>query len=153
LENIPEYLTIFTNLTRTIELINDLITRNQGKKERLLIEMEQNVSTIKLYVESGTPIDDVINNLRTEKLKEALESGFKFKRFNSAKVTRETTGDLPYYNQYIGWSTKKLFKNIYLKIAHLQDIVRIDSTNPNIRKSVRLINILKMIKLLLVHIS
>ena len=68
-------------------------------------------------------------------------------------MTRKETGGVAFYQAYIGWTTEQLFENIYLKIVELKDIAKMDSDNPNIRKKVRLLNVLKMIKLLLVHIS
>ncbi|NIW46237.1 MAG: hypothetical protein GWN14_15465 [candidate division Zixibacteria bacterium] len=151
--DIVGFLSALTNIPKTIQLIDEQIKRSRGRKRILLIEMKQNISTIKLYTERGAPIDKVILALRTSKLEELLESNFNFNRIEKSKVKEETTGSVPFYKPYIGWSTYQLFENIYLKITDLQGVVKIDTNNPNIRKSVRLINILKLIKLLLVHIS
>jgi hypothetical protein len=53
----------------------------------------------------------------------------------------------------VGWSTERLFSNIYVKIKDLQTIVRMDPENKKIRKGVRLINILKLMLLLMKHIN
>jgi hypothetical protein len=149
---IAGFLSTVSNIAKAIQLIDDLIRSRRGHKRMLLIEMKQNLSTITLFTERGAPIDRVILALRTEKLKELLASNFNFNSIQKSKVTLETTGNVPFYTPYIGWTTDKLFENIYLKITDLQAVVNIDPENPNIRKSVRLINILKLIKLLLVHI-
>lgn len=69
------------------------------------------------------------------------------------KVTEDVAGDQPQYQQYVDWSTERLFSNIYVKIKDLQTIVRMDPENEKIRKRVRLINILKLMLLLMKHIN
>jgi hypothetical protein len=102
---------------------------------------------------SGAPIDKVINSLKTERLKEVMDSNFDFNNIKKSKVTANETDGVPFYTPYIGSSTEDLFRKVYLKINELKRVVEIDTNNPNIRKSVRLINIFKLIKLILVHIN
>lgn len=151
--DIAAFLSAITNFTNAIQFIENLINRHTGQRRRLLLELQENLSTIELFSKSGVPIDKVILALKTEKLKEALESNFNFNILRNARVSEPTTGDVPFYTSYVGWSTEQLFKNVYLKIAELQRVVEIDSENPNIRKNVRLINIFKLIKLIMVHID
>jgi hypothetical protein len=68
-------------------------------------------------------------------------------------VTEGVTGKQPQYRQYVGWTTERLFSNIFVKIQDLQTIVRIDPRNERIRKGVRLVNILKLMLLLMKHIN
>jgi hypothetical protein len=86
-------------------------------------------------------------------MKAALESGFNFNSLKKGKVREVVAGDQPQYQQYVGWSTEKLFSNIYVKIKDLQTIVRMDPHNERIRKGVRLINVLKLMLLLMKHIN
>lgn len=151
--DIAAFLSAITNFAKAIQFIENLINRHTGQRRRLLLELQENLSTIELFSKSGVPIDKVILALKTEKLKEALESSFNFNILENSRVSQSTTGDVPFYAPYIGSSTEDLFKKVYLKITELQRIVEIDTDNPNIRKSVRLINIFKLIKLILVHIN
>lgn len=136
-----------------LDEIDKVLKGTQGKKRGLLLEIKQNVVTIELFSKNQAPIDRVIENLRIGKMEDALTTGYKLNRLNTDRVTRKETGGVAFYQAYIGWTTEQLFENIYLKIVELKDIAKMDSDNPNIRKKVRLLNVLKMIKLLLVHIS
>ncbi len=151
--DIAAFLSAITNFSNALRLIAELIHRNTGIKRKLLLELEENLSTIELYSVSGAPIDEVIKAMKTEKLNEVLQSNFNFNSLKNSKVSSTATGGVPFYSSYIGSSTEDLFKKVYLKITELQRIVEIDTDNPNIRKSVRLINIFKLIKLILVHIN
>jgi hypothetical protein len=151
--DISSFLSLLGNIPKVLEEIDKLLKGTRGKKRMLLLELKQNVATIELYSKNQAPIDKVIGNLRIEKVEDAFDKGFKFNSFNNDRVTKKETGGVAFYQAYVGWTTEQLFENIYLKIVELKDIVRMDTNNPNIRKNVRLLNVLKLIKLLLVHIS
>jgi len=151
--DIAAFLSALTNVTNAIQFIERIINRHQGNRRILLLELQENLSTIELHMISGAPIDKVIMALKIENLTEVLQSNFNFNNIKISAVSPRTTGGVPFYASYIGWSTEKLFKNLYLKIKELQRVVEIDPENPNIRKNVRLINIFKMIKLIIVHID
>lgn len=150
---IASFLSLLTNIPQVLDEIDKVLKGTRGKKRGLLLEIKQNVVTIELFSKNQAPIDRVIENLRIGKMEDALTTGYKFNRLNTDRVTRKETGGVAFYQAYIGWTTEQLFENIYLKIVELKDIAKMDSDNPNIRKKVRLLNVLKMIKLLLVHIS
>ena len=151
--DITDFLGLLSNFPKVLEELDRLLKGTRGKKRMLLLELKQNVATIELHSKEQTPIDKVIENLRIEKMEEALNTGFNFSRFTNQTLSKQATGGVAFYQAYIGWTTEELFENIYLKIVELKDIVRMDPDNPNIRKNVRLLNVLKLIKLLLVHIS
>ena len=150
---IASFLSLLTNIPNVLDEIDKLLKGTRGKKQRLLLEIKQNVVTISLFSKNQAPIDRGIENLRIGKMEDALTTGYKFNRFNTDRVTRMETGGVAFYQAFIGQTTEQLFETIYLKIVVLKDIVKMDSGNPNIRKKVRLLNVIKMIKLLLVHIS
>ena len=83
----------------------------------------------------------------------ALESGYNFDKLKKGPVTEQVAGEEPQYQQYTGWTTEDLFSNIYVKIKDLQTIIKMDPYNEKIRKRVRLINSLKLMLLLIKHIS
>ena len=150
---IASFLSLLTNIPKVLDEIDKVLKGTQGKKWGLLLEIKQNVVTIELFSKNQGPIDRVIENLRIGKMEDALTTGYKFNRLNTDRVNWKETDGVAFYQVYIGCTTEQLFENIYLKIVELKDIVKMDSDNPNIRKNVRLLNVLKMIKLLLVHIS
>jgi hypothetical protein len=151
--DIASFLSMLFNVPKVLEELDKLLQGSKGKKKTLLLELKRNVANIELYAKNKAPIDKVIGNLRIDKMEDAFNKGFNFNNFNHMTISRQETGGVAFYQAYVGWTTEQLFENIYLKIVELKDIVSVDTENPNIRKSVRLLNILKLIKLLLVHIS
>ena len=151
--DIASFLSMLFNAPKVLEELDKLLKSSKGKKKTLLLELKRNVANIELYSKKKAPIDKVIANLKVERMEDAFNKGFNFNTFNSERVSKKATGGVAFYQAYVGWTTEQLFENIYLKIVELKDIVSMDTDNPNIRKSVRLLNVLKLIKLLLVHIS
>lgn len=148
--------TIFKGISTTtaiVSILNSLIRGTKGIKRGLLIELQSNIHLIMLYTEGGAPIDKVIDKLDVAKCKAALESNFNFSSLRKGRVSKAVAKALPQYRAYVGWTTEQLFSNIYLKVRQLQHIVDIDADNKKFRKSVRLINILKVMLLLLKHIK
>jgi hypothetical protein len=125
----------------------------RGWRRKLQLELLSNIELIFSYVKYDLPVNDVIGNLQTARMKDALESGFNFKSLTKGGVTESVAGDQPHYQQYVGWTTEELFSNITVKIQDLQTIVRIAPDNKKIRQGVRLINILKLMLLLVKHIN
>ncbi len=143
---------LISSVDSILETINGWVRGSRGWKRKLQLELLGNIELIFSYLKFDLPIDDVIANLQTEHMKDALESGFNFRSLKKGKLTEDVAGDQAQYQQYIGWSTGRLFENICVKIRDLQTIVRIDPNNRKIRKRVRLINILKLMLLLMKHI-
>ena len=146
-------LTAISTTASVLETIDSLIKGTRGRKRALLLELRRNIGLIGLYTEGNSPIDSVITKLETKHLEAALESNFSFNSLKKGKVRKSTTGDVPQYRKYVGWTTERLFSSIYLKIKELQTIVEIDPYNERYRKSVRLLNIRKLMILLLKHIK
>lgn len=135
-----------------VNTLNSLIKGTKGVKRSLLIELQSNVQLISLYIEGDAPIDKVISKLDASRCKAALESNFNFNSLKRGRVSKAATEGVPQYKAYVGWTTEQLFSNIYLKIRELQNIVDIDPDNKKFRKSVRLINVLKLMLLLSKHL-
>jgi len=143
---------LISSVDSILETINGWVRGSRGWKRKLQLELLSNIELIFSYLKYDLPVDDVIANLQTEHMKNALESGFNFRSLKKGKITEDVAGDQAQYQQYVGWSTERLFENICVKIGDLQTIVRIDPNNRKIRKRVRLINILKLMLLLMKHI-
>ena len=142
-------LEIFDQVTRAIA---DAVNRARGQKRRMLLELQSNIELIYSYGRYDLPIDEVILGLETDAMRDALESGYRFQALQRAEVSHETAGKEPQYQQYVGWSTEQLFSNIYVKVKDLRRIVQMDPSNKQIRKRVRLINVLKMMALVVKHV-
>jgi len=141
-----------SNVTSVLSTLNGLLKGSRGMQRTLLLELEGNIRLILLSVKGGAPLEKVVPRLETASIRQAMESGFNFNALKSGKVKLKAVGDAPQMQSYIGWSTEKLFANVYLKIRDLQHIVDIDSGNNRFRTGVRLQNILKMMLLLVRHI-
>ncbi len=144
---------LVSSVDSVLETINAWVRGTRGWKRRLQLELLSNIELVFSYAKYDLPVDDVIANLQTENMKAALESGFNFNSLKRGKLKGDVAGDQPQYQQYVGWSTERLFSNIYVKIKDLQTIVRMDPDNEKIRKGVRLTNILKLMLLLMKHIN
>ena len=140
--------------TSSIKLLDDLLTRNKGKKRMLLLELKKNISTIK-YLEKNVPVDTVIGKLKITQLEKALESNFDFRSFSliKHKVSKKTAGKSPFNQRYIGWTTEQLFNSIYLKIDNLKTLASIMPEPEHTDKQARLKNIYRLINLLLMHLN
>lgn len=144
---------LVSSVDSVLETINAWVRGTRGWRRRLQLELLSNIELVFSYAKYDLPVDDVIANLQTENMKAALESGFNFNSLKRGKLKGDVAGDQPQYQQYVGWSTERLFSNIYVKIKDLQTIVRMDPDNEKIRKGVRLTNILKLMLLLMKHIN
>ncbi len=135
-----------------IRLLADLLKGQRGTKRKLLLELQRNLELISLHTEGETPIEKVIPKLQTREFEQALNQNYNFANLQKGKIGEKVI-ETPFERQYLGWTTEALISNIFLKIKTLQDILEIDPQNQEYRKSVRLINIRKMIILLLKHIG
>lgn len=150
LGTLSQLMSIFDSI---LETINAWVKGTRGWRRKLQLELLSNIELIFSYAKYDLPVDDVIANLQTARMKAALESGFNFNSLKKGGVTERVAGEQPQYQQYVGWTTERLFSNITVKIQDLQTIVKIDPANEKIRKGVRLINILKLMLLLVKHIN
>jgi hypothetical protein len=144
---------LISSVDSVLETINGWVRGTRGWRRKLQLELLSNIELIFSYLRYDLPVDDVIANLQTGNTKSALESGFNFNSLKKGNVRDDVAGDQPQYQQYVGWSTERLFSNIYVKIKDLQTIVSMDPDNEKIRKGVRLVNILKLMLLLMKHIN
>jgi hypothetical protein len=144
---------LISSVDSVLETVNGWVRGTRGWKRKLQLELLSNIELIFSYLRYDLPVDDVIANLQIGDMRSALESRFSFNSLKKGKVRDDVAGDQAQYQQYVGWSTERLFSNIYVKIKDLQTIVRMDPENKKIRKGVRLINILKLMLLLMKHIN
>jgi len=135
------------------EMINSQASQSKGTKRSLILEMKKNAAFIQLYLDGEADLDTVIKKLNTKKLEKALNSSFDFNSIKWGKVKKKSTGGIAFFEKYIGWTTEDLYENLYLKLQVLKTFVSSKKQNSRLRKNVRLINVLKLIKLIVIHID
>lgn len=140
--------------TPALKLLDDLLTRNKGRKRMLLLEMRKNLLVIG-YLDNEVHADTVIDKLQLRYLKGTLESNFDFRSFAilKHKLHKKTARNNPFFERYVGWTTEELFNTIYLKIDDLKTIISITPPPQDVDKIARLRNIHKLMTLLLFHLS
>lgn len=131
---------------------------NKGKLSTMrgvLTEMHLNFERIDDYFQVRNPIHQVIRTLSVTALKEALfDSDFDFNNFERKKIhVRKLFENPDYFTlNYDGWTTERMFNQLYEKIVRLQEISQEYGDNPHYRLGVRLGNIRKMMVLLYLHL-
>jgi hypothetical protein len=136
-----------------VKMINKQAANTKGLERGLILEMKANAELIQVHRTNEVTADEVIKHFEIDKLEKALDSDFKFTSIKRGKVKAESTAGIPFFEKYIDWTTEELFENLYLKIKVLKKYLEMTPDNFRIRKDVRLINILKLIKLIIIHID
>ena len=135
------------------KMVNRIAAKSKGEERGVILEMKANAELIQLYVNGEADLDHVIEKLEIEYLQKVLHSDFEFTTIKRGKVKKVSTGDIAFFNKYIGWTTEALFANLYVKIKTLKNFTDMQPKNYHVRKNVRLINVLKLIKLIIIHID
>lgn len=135
------------------KMINNRAANSKGVERGLILEMKANAELIQLYLDGDTDLDSTIRQLEIEKLEKALNGDFKFTTIKKGKVSEESTGGIGFYQNYTDWTTEELFGNLFLKTEVLKKFVEMEPETFRVRKNVRLINVLKLIKLIIIHID
>lgn len=135
------------------DMINSQVSQSKGTKRSLILEMKKNAAFIQLYLDGEADLDTVVEKLTYKKLEKTLNSNFDFNTVKRGKVKKKSAGGIAFFEKYIGWNTEELYENLYLKLQVLKTFVSDKKQNSRLRKNVRLINILKLIKLIVIHID
>ncbi len=133
--------------------LRTLIKDRSGHKRKVLLELQENVDLINLAKVKAFDIDKVIKKLQRKNYLAGVEADFDFNSLKRSVLLEKSIKDVPQFKKYIGWSTERLFINIYRKVKQLQDIVEMDSENKNINKKARLENIYRMMLLMINHLK
>ena len=129
------------------------ITGNRGFKRTVAIELMENLELVRLYVESGADPQELIPKLKEDAFRNALAQGFNFNTLKRSRIGAASTMDIPQLEAYQGWSTQKVFENVYAKIATLKQAAAIRNHRKPIRIGVRLNNVFKLMVVLAHHIG
>ena len=145
--------TLLTSIPSLLNAIDSRISESRGIERSLLLELETNIGIIQPFITDEINIDKVIQQLDITSMQTAIGTGYKFNSINRGTVAPDIVGCNRQLMRYVGWSTEKLFLSIYEKIKVLKKVVEIAPENQNIRKQVRLNNILLLMALLVKHIE
>jgi hypothetical protein len=129
------------------------ITGNRGLKATVSMELKENIELIRLYIDTGADAKELAINLKEESYRHALKEGFNFNSLNKLPIAKGTVTNSAQLDKYSGWSTEKLFENIYSKIATVKKATEITNRKKSLRLGVRLTNIFKLMVLLANHIG
>ena len=134
-----------------LDVLREERKRSKGRGKAVLYELEKNFNRILLWKRNGVDIDVIIGELSTAKWEE-IHDKFESSDIKLKKITKASVKGNAFDAKYIGWDSERLIRNIYVKIESLKDVVRLDPDNRRVRKSVRLENILRLIRLLTRHV-
>lgn len=141
------------NLSSVLGAFDGLLKGARGTKRSLLLELEANLRLAQIGKQGNISAEKLIQRLQTKALQNAIaDDNFKFSSLKSGKVKKQLVGDAPQLQRYVGWTTEKLFLNIYLKIGDLQHIVELAPDADHFRVNVRLGNVFRLMLLLARHI-
>jgi len=129
-----------------------LVKNARGHKRTVLLELKENMDLLLLARSWALPPHRVIKKLERKYYMAALEAGFNLNSLKRGGLKEKTTRQVPQFRCYIGWSTERLFENVYRKLKQLKDIVEMDGEKRRIDIRARTVNLLKMTTLLLTHI-
>ena len=150
---ISAILSVIELIPAFVDMINKQAENTKGLERSLILEMKANAELIQLHRDGEVTANEVIKQLEIDKLEKALGSDFKFTSIKRGKLKAKSTAGIAFFEKYIGWTTEELFENMYLKIKVLKKYLEMTPDNFRIRKDVRLINVLKLIKLIIIHID
>ena len=142
-----------SNVTNVLNTIGSLLKGSRGTQRSLLLELESNIRLAQIGKKGNVSSEKLVQRLETDAISRAMASGFNFSSLKSGKVKKAVAGDSAQLQRYVGWSTEKLFSNIYLRIRELQNIVVLDPDSDHFRVNIRLKNVFRLMVLLVRHIK
>lgn len=141
-----------SSVTSVLEALDSMLKGSRGTRRSLLLELEGNIRLALLGKRGEIPAEKLVKRLETRAMQQAMESNFSFSSLKTGKLKKRVAGESAQMQRYVGWSTEKLFTNLYLRIRELQNIVELDADGSHFRVDTRLKNIFRMMLLLAQHI-
>jgi hypothetical protein len=93
--------------------VRDEKSKARGVKNKILAEVEFNMDLLlDHYLDKGVPEEKIIEKLKLEELKKAMEDGFDFKKIRKGNVTPAMTGDQLFLKKYVGYDCEGLLRKI-----------------------------------------
>ena len=150
--DIASLLGSLSNITSVIDSLDSMLKGSRGTRRSVLLELEGNIRLALIGQQGGIPAEKLVRRLETRAMQLAMESDLKFSSLKSGKVKKSVAGDSAQMQRYSGWSTEKLFTNLYLRIRELQNIVELGGDDSHFRVAIRLKNIFRIMLLIARHI-
>lgn len=141
-----------SNVSSVLDTLGATLKGSRGIQRSLLLELEGNIRLALIGKKGNVSPEKLVAKLETRAIQQALESGFNFNRLKSGKLRKQVAGESALMQRYVGWSTEKLFTNLYLRTRELQHIVDLDSGDSYFRVAIRLKNLFRMMLLIARHI-
>ncbi len=114
------------------------------------MEMAQNLDFLRTALQEKISSEKIISGLENKFFLASLESGVDFDSLQKSKLNAQTTGNIKEFQVYLGWSTEKLVKKVYERIAVLK---KLSTTEPTLDAARRLQNLFKIMLLTMTHIN
>lgn len=124
----------------------------EGRGKKIIYELEKNHIQISNWEQSRIEITTIIANLSINTF-EKVQHKFSSSDVKMRKITNKSVKGNTWHAHYVGWKSERLIRHIYKKILELKDIELNYPNDPKFRKSVRLINVNRLLKLLSSHLS
>ncbi len=134
-------------------IFDNLYSKNLQKKvlkDSIEMEMAQNLDFLRTALQEKIDSKKIISELENKYFLASLESGVDFDSLQKSTLNAQTTGNIKEFKHYLGWSTEKLVKKVYERIAVLK---KLSATEPTIDASRRLQNLFKIMLLTIAHIN
>jgi hypothetical protein len=150
-----DFFTAFEALSTTEKVANNIssvIKNSRGHKRAVLRELHENLDLLLMIREKSASLEKVIPKLSLKYYIAAADSGFNFKQIKRGSLKEKTTCGVRQFKKYIGWSTERLFENIYLKVKYLQNFLELKSDMSDINFEMRVEYLTRMMILFFQHI-
>ena len=151
-----DFFTAFEALGTTEKVasaISSVIKNSWGHERAILRELKENLDLLLMIREKNVSLERVIPKLAFKAYVTAADSGFNFKKIKRSSLKAKSTHGVKQFQKYVGWSTEKLFENIYLKARQLQNILELKMDQSEINMEIRVEYLTRMLILLLHHIG
>lgn len=122
----------------------------KSSKNRLLIEMQQNLAFLREGLREGLPQGAVIGGLEDTQYHAACEQGTDLATLRKSPLSRATYGGIREFNRYLGWDSARLITKVYERIATLKKLA---AGSDSIDLRARLTNLFKFLMVVLAHLE
>ncbi len=126
--------------------------RLQRKAMKNAVEMEiaGNLAFIREAVRAGIGGAEIVAGLEDRQFIAALAAGMDLNDIRKARLSGNTFAGIDEFKKYAGWSTERLIKKVYARIATLKRLLAVDASIDFSRK---LQYLFKLLLLIIAHID
>jgi hypothetical protein len=129
------------SIAKLLSELRPALKRSRGMKRALLLELQLNLQTLRLYLDGSIHAEDAVRKLETRTLQKALESGYDFSSIKKGRVTPGSLAGNRRAYHLVGWTTEQVLRHLFLKIHELEVAVSSPRRSPPVRKRARLLTV------------